>query len=219
MNAGTKEPDCETRARLLDAAGRVFAERGFNGASVRDICKAARANVAAVNYHFGGKAGLYSQVVAHWAAVARQKYPMENIAAPRRAPEERLRDFVRTILNRMLDEERPLWHARLMAQEMASPTAAFDGVVKAFYRPTIEHLRQIIREILGRKANDEKIDRVTFSIMGQCFYYLHARRIIELMSPEFPRIAKDAGKIAEHIIEFSLPGLRQLARKKRTTRK
>ena len=57
------EQDQETRARLLNAAARLFAERGFAKVTVRDICKKARANVAAVNYHFGGKDGLYRAVM------------------------------------------------------------------------------------------------------------------------------------------------------------
>ncbi|MGQ9671001.1 MAG: TetR family transcriptional regulator, partial [Desulfosoma sp.] len=48
-----------TRARLLDAACDVFAEKGYRGARLADICRRAGANIAAVNYHFGDKASLY----------------------------------------------------------------------------------------------------------------------------------------------------------------
>jgi len=48
----------QTRARLLDAAREVFSEHSFQGATVREICRRAEANVAAVNYHFGNKEGL-----------------------------------------------------------------------------------------------------------------------------------------------------------------
>jgi AcrR family transcriptional regulator len=56
----TSEP---TRDKLLDVAGRIFADRGYRAATIREICIAARANVAAVNYHFGDKLGLYTMVV------------------------------------------------------------------------------------------------------------------------------------------------------------
>src|SRR5687768_17807385 len=55
--------DTETRERLLSTAERLFAERGFSKVTVREICRIARANVAAVNYHFSGKKGLYDEVV------------------------------------------------------------------------------------------------------------------------------------------------------------
>src|SRR3954468_15221922 len=83
-----------TRTRLIEAAGKVFAEQGFKAATVRDICTAAGANVAAVNYHFGGKEGLYAAVLrfAHRKAVGQS----DNAAAALvgKTPEERLAAFV-----------------------------------------------------------------------------------------------------------------------------
>ena len=54
-----------TRRRLLEAAEVIFAEKGFKHANVREICQQAGANVAAVNYHFGGKEQLYIETVRH----------------------------------------------------------------------------------------------------------------------------------------------------------
>src|SRR4051794_36148064 len=65
----------QTRERLLEAAGQVFAEQGFRRATVRQICKRANANVAAVSYHFGDKLKLYAAVINHWLGVALEKYP------------------------------------------------------------------------------------------------------------------------------------------------
>ena len=61
--AGLGRNDRETRDRLLKASEQLFAARGFRDVTVRDICRAARANVAAVNYHFGDKLGLYREVL------------------------------------------------------------------------------------------------------------------------------------------------------------
>ena len=70
-STGKSSEDRETRARLLYAAARLFAERGYARVTVRDICKKARANVAAVNYHFGGKDGLYRAVMGRQAGTIR----------------------------------------------------------------------------------------------------------------------------------------------------
>ncbi len=62
--------ELETRRRLLDAAGEVFAENGFRGTTVRAICQRAEANIASVNYYFRDKQGLYREVLrfAHQCA-------------------------------------------------------------------------------------------------------------------------------------------------------
>ena len=52
-----------TRDKLIEAAGSVFAERGYRAATIREICRRAGANVAAVNYTFGDKMGLYTEVL------------------------------------------------------------------------------------------------------------------------------------------------------------
>src|SRR6185503_13527137 len=60
-----------TRTRLIDAAGEMFAELGFHHTTVRKICQRAGANIAAVNYHFRDKTGLYTEVVRQSMRAAR----------------------------------------------------------------------------------------------------------------------------------------------------
>ena len=84
--------DRETRERLLRTAARLFADRGFKKVTVRDICRTARANVAAVNYHFGDKLGLYREVLQLAAEALRSTTEIAKQGAagcpadPRRRP-------------------------------------------------------------------------------------------------------------------------------------
>lgn len=62
-----KFPESGPKRRLLDAAEALFAERGFEAVSVRDITKQAEANVAALNYHFGSREDLIDLLIIHYA--------------------------------------------------------------------------------------------------------------------------------------------------------
>src|SRR5438034_10661480 len=106
--------DLETRARLLTAAEQLFADRGFKKLTVRDICRTARANVAAVNYHFGDKLGLYREVLQLASGVLRATTEAAKEAAGDCAPDEKLRRFVHVHLRRMLGAERDDWIHRLI---------------------------------------------------------------------------------------------------------
>ena len=99
----TSPRDTETRERLLKAAERLFAERGFKNVTVREICRAARANVAAVNYHFGDKLGLYREVLQHGDR-RRCAGPPTRRARPAQGqpPEEQLRRYISVFLHRVL---------------------------------------------------------------------------------------------------------------------
>ncbi len=69
---------CETRERILKVATDLFAEHGFDGASVREIAKQAKVNLAAVNYHFSNKQNLYHEVLRH--GLAQFTLQMEKLA-------------------------------------------------------------------------------------------------------------------------------------------
>src|SRR5271169_1596249 len=87
----------ETRRQLLEAAGEVFAESGFRDATVREICRRAGANIAAVNYHFGDKETLYAEVLRYSQGRALEKYPPLLGVAADAPPEKKLRAFVQSL--------------------------------------------------------------------------------------------------------------------------
>jgi AcrR family transcriptional regulator len=189
-----------TPDRLIAAAGEIFAERGFNAATVRDICLRAEANIAAINYHFGDKRGLY-QAVFHFA---------HNCAAPDSEkpaadPRERLRAFVHRFLARVLDEGRPAWHAKLLAREMIEPTGVLDDLVERSIRPRFEELQVTIRDLVGPVSPDI-IRRCAASIVGQCSYYHHSRPILARLVPGLRLDAAEVQRLADHIVDFSLHG-------------
>src|SRR5215510_14738208 len=94
--------DRETRERLLSTAERLFAERGFTKVTVREICKSARANVVAVNYHFSGKKRLYDEVVG--SAIKTMQSTSDSIreAGADRSADEQLAAYVSIFVKRVV---------------------------------------------------------------------------------------------------------------------
>src|SRR5688572_28296399 len=130
----------ETRERILDAAGAVFAAKGFRDATVREIVARAKVNLAAVNYHFRDKAALYAEVLEREMRAAHAKHPLEDVDGP---PERRLRAFIDGFLRRVTDRGSRV--GRLMTREMIEPTAALDRLAERVIGPIYERLVALVR--------------------------------------------------------------------------
>ena len=207
------EPDqAVTRQRLLDAAGEEFADRGFRNATVRDICKRADANIAAINYHFGDKEKLYAETVQYAHLCATRHDVVGAVAAAKDlSPEQRLHAFVRTFLVGILDTGRPLWHAKLMAREIAEPTEVLDKIAQQTVRPRLAALSEIIREVIGPDAPQQIVMNCTRSVVGQILFYHFARPMLVRVFPDEPFDATKLDELADHITAFTLQGLRGMA--------
>src|SRR5438046_4342187 len=120
-----KTADAKTRERLIEAGRRLFAERGFKRVSVREICCEARANVAAVNYHFGDKLGLYREVMRSAIDAMRATNDAARQAGAGHDAEEQLRRYIVIFVHRVLGSGRDSVH-KLIHREMNDPTPALD---------------------------------------------------------------------------------------------
>src|SRR5579862_6715492 len=110
-------PDLGTRDRVLEVATRLFAESGYKRVTVRAICHEAKANVAAVNYHFRDKLGLYTEVLGQAIAVMREATEAAMAAAAGRTPPEQLRAYIRVVSERILAQSCDSWLHQLINRE------------------------------------------------------------------------------------------------------
>jgi AcrR family transcriptional regulator len=203
--------DVETRQRLLEVAAQLFSRRGLNDVTVREICRAARANVAAVNYHFHGKLGLYTAVVRMAIETMRGTSDSARQAGEGASAEEKLRIFSRVFLQRIASNGRDSWIAQLMSREVSEPTPAFDLILKQAIRPRLEYLSGLVSELLDCPPDDERVMRCVASIQSQFVFCLNpgGARV-------FPKVTLSPSNVevmANHIAEFSLAGIRELARR------
>src|SRR5207245_8679011 len=136
----------DTRQRLLEAAGEVFAERGFRDATIQEICLRADANIAAVHYHFADKEQLYRAVIQYAEGCAGDSHPAD--IGPDTPAEKRLRGHIEAFLLRLLDEGHPAWLGKLMTRETSQPTPPLDVIAQEKIRTTYRREAAIVRALL-----------------------------------------------------------------------
>ena len=203
----TVDREKAVKARLIDAAAKVFAEKGFSQATTREICSRARANAAAISYYWGDKEGLYKRVIEELIIDRTQNYPLSAAADELLSPEVRLRKFIELFLHRLLDTGRPAWSGKIMIREIIRPTEAVSVVLDKLVKPTFEVLTSIVRAIIGDQVPEDKVKLAVVSIISQCVFYFNAGNIMDMLVekkllPEF-----DLQEAVEHITDFSLKGL------------
>jgi AcrR family transcriptional regulator len=199
-----------TATRILETAGRIFAERGFEGTSVRDITDEVGTSPAAVSFHFRGKEQLYLATLRHaWEAVLARHPP--PVFARGLAAEERLRQFIRTFVARVFHRDGTCWHADLLMREVAQPRAgACAELVREFIRPQFEMLKGILSDLTPPGLPPQTLHLAGCSIVGQCLHYHHARNVMPHLVGAEAFAALDVDTITDHIWRFSLAALRGL---------
>ncbi|HEY7896344.1 MAG TPA: CerR family C-terminal domain-containing protein [Gemmatimonadaceae bacterium] len=205
------ESDTATHGRLLAAATRLFAQHGFHAVSVRDIARAARANVAAVNYHFDGKLGLYRAVVRAAVHAMRAGDDAYLTAQTDASPEDQLRTYVSGYLPRIAStDDRTAWIHDLMRHEMSEPTPLAPWIAEHGIMPRIEFLSGVVAKLLGCKPADKRVARCVISIQAQCLFY-RPDRFRTAAFKEWAVTVADLAAVADHIVEFSLAGIKRIA--------
>src|SRR5262245_47049371 len=125
----------DVERHLLEAAGEVFAEKGYKAATVREICTRADVNVAAINYYFRDKERLYIETVKAACRHQSEQFPIPDWP-PGTPSEQKLRDFILAFCQRMLGGDQAPWKRQLFMREMAEPSAACAELVSDTIRPT-----------------------------------------------------------------------------------
>lgn len=207
----TTPTELGTKARLLLAGRKVFAEHGLKNATIREICSLAQANVAAVNYHFGGKDKLFIAVLEDYLERENRRHPRDQGVTPQSPPKERLGAYVRSFLLQTLGDGDPENErlGKLLTQEFIEPSQHFGMLFDRHCRPAHSLLVDIVRQMLP-DADEISASRCASSIMGQCVLFDFAKEAMSLMSPELALKAGNIEHITDFIMEFSLGGIERL---------
>jgi TetR/AcrR family transcriptional regulator, regulator of cefoperazone and chloramphenicol sensitivity len=212
----TTTNDQETRERLLEAAAELFVERSYNHVTVRDICRAAGANVAAVNYYFRDKLGLYQEVLMKIIESMHEGFKSAHEGKPGASAEERFNHYVRTFMGHVLNNGRECPAGKLMAREMADPSPAFDLIIEKAIRPNSARVAALVCELTGLPPDDPRVGICVGCIQTQITGFTGP--VAARMVPGGHFTPEIIDFVAKQVVEFSLAGMRAIAQQNNRSR-
>ena len=194
-----------TRRHLIAASSEIFAKVGYQAATTRQICVKARANAAAVNYHFGDKLGLYTAVLKTYITLEEGRVAQHALLAM--APREALAQFISMMFENLAGEGARDSYTRLMAHELSQPTPRLSLVVERIIRPRALLLCEIVSRLTGQAVNSRRTRLCAHSVIAQVLHYMHARPVMKLLWPDWRFDAASRRAVVAHITAFSLAAL------------
>jgi AcrR family transcriptional regulator len=167
-------PSDYTRERILKAALTLFADHGYEGASVRAIVAKAKANQAAINYHFAGKEGLYRAVLAIAFEALTHDARLDAELLKSLSREEALERFVRRQLAPLAGRDELGRYLQLFNWEALRPTPVFKAFIAEEAAPFMAQAADLIRRFLP-KANGRTVMVAAIWLLGQCSVFVRNR--------------------------------------------
>jgi len=198
----------ETRLHILQVAGQLFAAKGFERTTSREICSAAGTNLAAVNYHFGSRDGLYDAVLveAHGQIVGIDD--LESISRSGVSPEAKLRELIALIVGRSSATNLP-WGLRVLVREFMSPSAHVDALLKQAVLPKLGIMLTMIAEFLGVPQEHPLVQRALAFVVLPCIMLVVAPRPV--LRQTLPALLSEPAALAQDMADYALAGLSSLA--------
>jgi AcrR family transcriptional regulator len=204
MKKDTLEKD--TKGALLDAAEALFLDKGFEKVSIREITDAAKANVAAINYHFSGKVNLYRAVLSRcFVKIAQKKVALINALGDDATLYDIIEVYVRSHFEDILANPKSERLLQIVYHEISSDAVASDLVVSELITPIHQALHQAI-DTSQPNLPDQFVSRCISSIAGQVLHFIRFRDVIK----GYSNVKSDQefiDEMTEHITKFSLQGI------------
>jgi len=178
----SRSDGAQARAKLLDAALRLFAEKGFQRTSIREIALRAGANVSAIGYYFGDKAGLYR---AAFVEPLGDLCPgCSDLAMDGRTLDDLMQRFFADFLEPLKRGEAVQLVMRLHFREMVEPTGVWADEIENEIKPQHAALVQVLSREFALRQPDIDLQRLAFAIVGMAIHFFVAREVVNGIAPE-----------------------------------
>ena len=212
--SATRSDGVEARARLLSAARRLFAEKGFAKTATREIALAAQVNIASISYYFGDKAGLYRAVFTDPMG-----QPDDDPAGFDQAGWS-LRESLQGLLAGFTG---PLKHGdcaqqclRLHFREMLEPTGLWDQKIDSSIKPAHEALLRVLCRHLGVGRADDDLHRLAFSIVGLGLHLFVGHEVMQAIRPELAQTPQAIDAYTARLVDYALAMVQSEAQRRQS---
>lgn len=169
----------ETKQKILEHAGQLFALRGYHNTSAKDICKSAGVNAAAINYHFQGKDGLYEQIMAQAIEHFLHKDFVESLDTRNASAEEKLDALIHHMVKNILEPRS--WHAKVWAREIVTPSPVIEVVLAKEAHTRASIIKKVVIEACGKTYDPKDIESTyaLFTLLAPCM-------MLMIVNPNLP---------------------------------
>jgi len=200
-----------TRQRLLEAAGQVFADRGFSAATGKEICHRAKVNSASINYYFGGIAGLYEVVLQEARDRVVTTEEIIAAAASQTDASAKLEAVLTLPVRAITGPAASSWAVRVLGREAVTPSPLAGSLWENLAK-RVRVLKGIVAELTGLPEDHPTVARGCISVIGPCLMLLiFNRRTFQMLYPDFDLSPEHAPALVRHLVHFALAGLRAVA--------
>lgn len=205
----TPRPDGDaTRARIIDAAGQLFGDKGFAETTSKAIAAMAEVDLASINYHFGSRDGLYDAVLAEAHRRLISVTELHEIVNAPQPPQARLRRLLELIVSRAMGERG--WNAHVLARELLSPTSHLDVLFAEEMPPKFQLVARLLSEMTGVPAGDPCLLRCAISVGAPSAVLFVVGRISTPQAGPMIQCPQDV--VVDHLYTFAVGGLEAIAR-------
>lgn len=193
-----------TRARILEAAGELFARTGYAETPNKAIAALAQVDLASINYHFGNRSGLYQTVLAESYGKVLGLANLKQLVDSELAPASKLRLLIEQLVA-LATQEPQAWQLRVLAREILAPTSHLQTLFQNEARPKVALLRRMLGEITQIPPDDPALTRCLLNVVAPCLMLLVGGHNFPGPLQEVFRMPSQT--IADHLFHFVLGGL------------
>lgn len=177
----------DSRARILSSAGKLFAARGYNGVSMRELARAAKVNLGAVNYHFGGKRELYHETVlkliedvgpVFGPIIERLHEDVDAAAGDRVLLSHCVAKFIESMFASVLGKRSMRWQMEFLLREFHQPSREFPTILAERISPMHDAVASLLSAALDQNPKDPEVLLRTQAFIGQIMSFGACRTVV-----------------------------------------